>query len=113
MAVHRHIKNPKEHPQPYELTVARVCQAYQVMPTRAMWEIEHDPDGMVFTVMTIWAFERTMAQIDAAKDEKDMPKGPMADLVLDIDSTSARESAEAAVRKALEEADEEDEDADQ
>jgi hypothetical protein len=107
--VHRHLKWPKKYPQPFELTVAHVCRAYQVMPTRAMWEIEHDPDGMVFTVMAIWAYERAKADVDqATKANQDLPTDAMAQLVIDHEAAIAVEEVQNAIREALETPEDED-----
>lgn len=40
-----------------------------------------DPSQMALDILELRAYARTKEQIDRAKDEKDMPDGPMADQV--------------------------------
>jgi len=70
------------------------------MPTRALWEIEHDPDHLAQRIITFRDFIRTKDAIDAAvkADKKDaIPTGAMADVVLEIESEVTREDTERAI----------------
>lgn len=79
-----------------------VCEEFGCLPTRALWELEHDPDGMALTVIMLRQFARAKAAIDAAGGDVDkMPKGAMADLVVDIEAEFTEEQHQAEIAKRL------------
>jgi len=47
--------------------------------------LETDPDRTALRILELRAYAQTKAQIDAAKEAKDMPTGSLADLVQEID----------------------------
>lgn len=53
------------------------------MPTRALWELEHDPDQWVFRIMTVRAYEQAKALVDSGKSEADLPKSAAIDLAIE------------------------------
>lgn len=55
-------------------------------------ELEDDPDRTALRILELRAYARTKAAVDAAKTADEMPTGPMADLVqeMDVDLWRAR-----------------------
>ncbi len=91
-------------PSPIELHVSDVCREFGCLPTRALWELEHDPDQLALRVMLVRDFLRTRAEIDRAiAAEKDdlMPTGPMADMALEIEAEVTRAATEQAIAQRL------------
>jgi hypothetical protein len=85
-----------------------MCEEYGCMPTRALWELENDPDQLALRIITFRDFIRTTDAIDAAvkADKQDqVPTGPMAELVLEIESEVTREDTERAIAERLAELD--------
>lgn len=78
-----------------------MCEEFGGFPTRALWELKHDPDGLASTVMMLRAYARTKAAIDAADDESKAPTGEMADLVAEIESEIVKEEHEAKIAERL------------
>jgi len=62
-----------------------VCAAFHCTPSQAREELEADPDRTALRILELRAYAQTKAQIDAAKEAKDMPTGTLADLVQEID----------------------------
>jgi len=62
-----------------------VCEAFGCTPSQARAELETDPDRTVLRILELRAYARTKAQVDAAKDPKDVPTGALADLVQEIE----------------------------
>jgi len=82
--------------------VSQICEEFPgTLPTRALWELEHDPDCLVLTIIRLRAYARTKAQIEAAKTSDEMPTGPMADLVTDIMTDLTRARVERAIAARL------------
>jgi len=69
---------------PWEWLVSRVCEEFGCLPSAAIRELEEMPVGLVFDVMALRSYARTKDRVDAAKKASDMPTGPVADLVLDV-----------------------------
>ncbi len=49
------------------------------MPTRMLWELEHDPDQWVSRILMLRAYAETKRQWDLKPE--DVPSGPLKDLV--------------------------------
>jgi hypothetical protein len=89
------------HPPPLEWVVSRVCEEFGCLPTRALWELEHEPDGLALTIIKLRAYAATKAAIDRATDEKEIPKGALADLVLDVTTELVKERVQRRVQERL------------
>ena len=73
--------------------MSRICEEFPgTLPTRALWELEHDPDQLVLTIMQLRAYARTKAAMDRAKTAEEAPTGALADLVMDITTDLVREA---------------------
>lgn len=88
--------------QPIELLISRVCEEFKCLPTRAMWELENDPDQVVLRVLLVRDFMRVREAWEAhTKDEKHpKPEGALADLFIEIEAEVTREDAERAMAEA-------------
>jgi hypothetical protein len=73
--------------------VSRLCEEFGGYPTRALWELEHDPEQMAVTILELRAYARAfwayrdvkdMAELDAA-----IARQPMVARVRDIDHAIA------------------------
>ena len=75
-----------------------VCEAFHCRPSEAREELGTDPDRMALTILELRAYAETKRQQDAAKKADDNPKGPMADLVreIEVDLWRARKVRKAA-----------------
>jgi hypothetical protein len=62
-----------------------VCEAFSCTPSQAREELEADPDRTALRILELRAYARTKAQVDAAKEAKDMPTGDLAELVQEIE----------------------------
>jgi hypothetical protein len=86
--------------------VSRVCESFHCLPTRALWELEHDPEQMALRILPLRAYAEMKDQVDAvsrnpkAKPE-DMPEGELANLVLEHEAELVRGRAAEAVAKRL------------
>ena len=69
---------------PTEWLISRVCDEFHCVPSQAIRELERDPE-LVFEVMELRAYAQTKEQMDRAENQSDVPTGPMADLVGDIE----------------------------
>jgi len=72
-----------------------------------MWELEHDPDLMVIQILKVRSYQQMQEAVAAAKTSEDIPRGPLADLVLQIETELVREAVERRVREELAKAAEE------
>lgn len=68
-----------------------VCEGFGCLPLAAREELEADPDRMAVRILERRAYARTKAAIDAATEPGQVPKGPMADQVLEIQAQILRE----------------------
>lgn len=64
--------------------VSRVCEEFGCLPSQALRELDRDPE-LVFDVIEMRGYAATRQAVKRATNDKDHPKGPMADLVLDIE----------------------------
>jgi hypothetical protein len=71
-----------------------VCEAFHCLPSQAREEIETDPDRTALTILELRAYAETKRRIDDAKKAEDAPRGPMADLVreMEVDLWRARKA---------------------
>jgi hypothetical protein len=69
---------------PYEWLVSRVCESFSCTPPVAEELLETDPE-MVLDILQLRAYAETKQALDRAQDEKQAPKGEMADLVMAIE----------------------------
>ena len=86
--------------------ISQICESYHCLPTRALWELDHDPDRLALRILPFRAYAEMKARIDAVSRNEhakpdDMPDGPLADLVLDIEAAIVNEQAQAAIAKRL------------
>ena len=68
-----------------------VCEAFHCRPSEAREELGTDPDRQALTILELRAYAETKRQHDAVKKAEDAPKGPMADLVREIEVDLWRE----------------------
>lgn len=54
-----------------------------------------DPEHLALEIIELRAYARTKEQLDAAKRAEDAPRGPVADLVMDIQAEIFRRRKEA------------------
>ena len=65
--------------------LSRLCEEFPgVLPSRLLWELEHDPDHLVLKIIAVRRYSRAMELVAAAKSESDLPK---TDLVNDVIET--------------------------
>ena len=51
MALHRHLNNPTQWPQPFEHYIGRLCEEFQCLPTDAWREVQRLPAGFLETIV--------------------------------------------------------------
>jgi len=76
---------------PVEWLVSRVCEEFGCLPRAAVAELYDDPELMALTILRLRAYARAKQDIDNAKRPQDMPTGPAADLVWEIQAEIAAE----------------------
>lgn len=64
--------------------LSRICDEFHCLPSQAARELDREPE-LVSDILMLRSYARTKEQMEHAEDEKDAPKGPMADLVLEIE----------------------------
>ena len=64
--------------------ISRICQEFRCTPSVALLELRRNEE-LVFDVLQMRAYADVREQLRAAKDEQSAPRGPMADLVADIE----------------------------
>lgn len=64
--------------------LSRICESFRCTPSEAQREIDRDPQ-LVFAILETRAYEQVRSQVLNAQKEEDVPKGPMTDLVVDIE----------------------------
>lgn len=62
-----------------------MCEAFACLPSQARAELETDAELTVWRILELRAYARMKHTRDAATTAKDMPTGPLADLVGDIE----------------------------
>ncbi len=70
--------------------MSRVCETFGCVPTVALQELDRNPE-LVIDIMQMRAYAATRDAWHRATSEADAPKGPMADLVTDIEVELLRE----------------------
>lgn len=70
--------------------MSRICEEFSIAPSQGARELGWAIDDeylrdVVLDIMELRAYARTYRQIEDAKDAASMPKGAMADLVLDVE----------------------------
>lgn len=70
--------------------ISRICQEFTCLPSEAEQELERDPQ-LVFDILELRHYAHTRDAILSAKDESQVPNGPMADLAADIEVEAIQE----------------------
>jgi len=89
--------------------LSRLCDEFPgVLPSRLLWELEHDPDHLVLQIIRVRDYRKAMQLVAQAKTEDDLPASPLIDSVITtrlalMTETFHRKLAEAAERKRLKE----------
>ena len=79
---------------PFEWVVSRVCEEFGCLPSEALRELLDEPRGMALDILELRAYARTKEQMDHAKEQTDMPSGPMAEWVWKIQAELHRRRKE-------------------
>ena len=74
--------------------ISRLCDEFPYTPEQAVDAWGRAPDGFLEQVIEARAYARTKAAMDAATSRKNMPTGPMADLVTAIEFDVAAQDVE-------------------
>ena len=70
---------------PQEWWISRLCEEFPGrLPSEVLREWERAPSGLLETILEMRAFAGVKRQSDAAKTATEMPQGPLADLLLEI-----------------------------
>lgn len=73
-------REPDAH-APFAWTVSQVCEEFGCLPSEAVDELDHDPDGLTFDVLFLRSFKRTWDAWSAAAGTPggltDLPETPM------------------------------------
>lgn len=72
---------------PDEWIISLLCEAFNCPPDVAI----RQPLELSFRIIELRAYARTKAAVDAADSDKQMPKGPMADLVFAVEHEMLKE----------------------
>lgn len=64
--------------------ISRICDEFSCLPSQAVRELDREPE-LVSEVLLLRSYARTKQQLDDAQTEAEAPKGPMADIVADIE----------------------------
>ncbi len=81
-------------PAPFLWMVSRVCEEFNVLPTRALWELEHDPEQMALRIIELRAYaaaKRAYAEVKPGEFEALAQRMPMVLQVRDIEHALAKE----------------------
>ena len=62
-----------------------VCEGFHCVPSVAREELETDPDRTALMILEMRAYAETKRRRDEAKKSAEMPVGPLADLVAEIE----------------------------
>lgn len=66
-----------------------MAEGFHLAPTRALWELEHDPDHMALTILQLRAYAQAKADYDRIEDaeqfERAVKWNPMVATVRDIE----------------------------
>lgn len=76
--------------------MSRVCEEFHCLPSAAVRELMDDPSGLALEVMEQRAYARTKEQVDRASKDEDMPRGPMVDVVFEVQAELLRRHREEA-----------------
>jgi len=77
------------------LTVDAICQSFGCLPTRALWELQHDPDQMVVQLLEIRAYREAKRIHGGLKDGDDYKAAVQANpLVAVVDAIDHEIAAE-------------------
>lgn len=73
---------------PFEWFVSRVCEEFSIPPTRALWEIENAPHGLIGRILEYRAYQHAKVTYDRAEgDVSKLDQSPMMDRVIESDFT--------------------------
>lgn len=82
-------------PPPFLWVISRVCEEFGGYPTRALWELQHDPDQMAVQILALRSYEAARRLYRAAKDGDEVTnaieQNPMVKTVIDIEHAIAAE----------------------
>lgn len=82
-------------PPPFLWVISRLCESFGGYPTRALWELQNDPDQMALQILELRAYADARQQYRACKDAEDVTKAikrnPMVQLVIDMEHGIAAE----------------------
>lgn len=54
-----------------------------MLPSRLLWELDHDPDRLILQVVRVRGYQRAMQLVAQAKTEADLPETPIISDVID------------------------------
>src|ERR1700754_5110992 len=96
---------------PFLWLVSRLCEEFGGWPTRALWELEHDPDGMAVKIHVLRSYAAARREYqeaskkDAAAVKAAIERNPMGTQVIDIEHELVAEELErrkaAAIARAM------------
>lgn len=66
------------------LQLSELCRSFSCLPTRMLWELEHDPDQWAVRIQRARNYQDAKALVDRTRDMKDLPASPLIELVLDM-----------------------------
>lgn len=69
--------------------MSRLCEEFGCLPTRALWELEHDPDQMAIQILELRGYAAAKRDYEAAKDGTEyadaVKRNPMVQTVRDTE----------------------------
>jgi hypothetical protein len=82
-------------PAPFLWVISRLCESFNCLPTRALWELQHDPEQMALQILEFRAYADARREYRACKEGDDVRKAvernPMVQVVIDIEHGIAEE----------------------
>ena len=61
------------------------------MPSRVVWELEHDPEQWLVRILEVRSYVRTKQMVDRANSESDLPDTPLVNEAIERRLEAGRE----------------------
>lgn len=79
--VHRALDG--DGPAPFLLVLGRLTKRFACTPMRVIWELQNDPDRLMFRILELDAYEAAKHQVDQAKGRDELPKTAIIELAIE------------------------------
>jgi hypothetical protein len=80
--------------------LSRICEEFHCLPSRALWEMEHDPEQWATQIISLRSYARAKEAYDHAKSKADLPSSYWIEQVETIAFELAKQDYEARKAKA-------------